>query len=130
VLATATGSIGIHRCELLWQSKESVMYMMLIEGELKPGKKDEFHKIWSSKILPLLKKQDGFVDEFLLFEEGTQKGCGLCFWRNREQGEHYQRKAFPQAKSFVQHLMQGHPTIRGFEVAAAETFKSAGLKAA
>ena len=54
------------------------MYMLLIEGELKPGKKDEFLKAWSSQILPLLKKQDGFIDEFLAFEESTQKGCGLA----------------------------------------------------
>ena len=36
------------------------MYMMFIEGELKPGKKDEFVKAWNNQIMPLLKKQDGF----------------------------------------------------------------------
>jgi len=106
------------------------MYMLLIEGELKPGKKEEFLQVWRSQILPLLKKQDWFVDEFLTFEEGTQMGCGLAFWSSREQGEHYRREVFPQAKNFVQHLMHGHPTIRGFEVGAAESLKVAGLRAA
>jgi hypothetical protein len=106
------------------------MYMLLIEGELKPGKKDEFMKAWSSKILPLLKKQDGFIDEFLTFEEGTHMGCGLAFWKSREQCERYRRDVFPQAKSFVEHLMHGHPKMRGFEVGAAESLKAAGLRAA
>ncbi len=106
------------------------MYMLLIEGELKPGKKDEFLKVWSSQILPLLKKQDGFIDEFLTFEEGSQKGCGLGFWSSRAQAEHYRREVFPHAKNFVQHLMHGHPMIRGFEVEAAESLKLAGLRAA
>ncbi len=106
------------------------MYMLLIEGELKPGKKDEFLKAWSSQIMPLLKKQDGFIDEFLTFEEGTQMGCGLAFWSSREQAEHYQREVFPQAKNFVQYLMHGHPKIRCFEIGAAESLKVAGLRAA
>jgi hypothetical protein len=106
------------------------MYMLLIEGELKLGKKDEFLKAWSSQILPLLKKQDGFIDEFLTFEEGTQIGCGLAFWSGRQQGEHYLHEVFPQAKNVVQHLMHGHPTIRGFEVGVAESLRVPGLRAA
>jgi len=76
------------------------MYMMFIDGEVKPGKKDEFVKAWSTQILPLLKKQDGFVDEILLWEGGSHNGCcGLCFWKTKEQAERYQRDVFPQAKN-------------------------------
>lgn len=106
------------------------MYMMFIEGGLKPGKKDEFVSIWSSRILPLLKKQDGFVDEILLLEDGTQAPCGLSFWKSREQCERYQQEGFQQAKSFVHDLMHGSPRIRGFEVEAAETFNIRAGKAA
>ncbi len=105
------------------------MYMMFIEGELKPGRKDEFVKVWNSQILPLLKKQDGFVDEILLIEEGQQP-CGLSFWKTREQCERYQREGFPQAKNYVQHLMHGTPKIREFDVEAAEVFKTTQRKAA
>jgi heme-degrading monooxygenase HmoA len=98
------------------------MYMMFIEGGVKPGKTEEFVKVWNSQILPLLKKQDGFVDEILLLEEGSKAPCGLSFWKSREQCERYQGEGFAQAKNFVQHLMHGSPKTRGFEVAAAETF--------
>lgn len=107
------------------------MYMMLIDGTLQQGKKNEFLDAWSKQILPLLKKQDGFVDEILLFEVGTRPSCvGLCFWNTQEQCELYEREVFPQAKDFVQHLLDGAPTLRSFEVEAAETFKIVGRKAA
>ena len=106
------------------------MYMMFIDGDLKPDKKDEFLKVWSSQILPLLKKQDGFVDEILLLEDGSLKPCGLSFWRSKEQAERYRRDAFPQAKGFVEHLLSGAPTVRGFEVAASETFNIAARRVA
>jgi heme-degrading monooxygenase HmoA len=106
------------------------MYMLFIEGELNPGKKDDFLKAWNRQILPLLKKQDGFVDEILLFEEESQHPRGLSFWETKEQAERYRRDVFPQAKNFVHHLMHGRPTIRNFQVAAAETFKITSPKAA
>ena len=106
------------------------MYMIFIDGETKAGKKDEFLKAWSSQILPLLKKQDGFVDEILLYEEGSQKPCGLCFWKTKQQAERYRREVFPQAKKFVEHLLTGTPKLRGFEVKAAETFNVTARKAA
>ena len=106
------------------------MYMVFIDGDLKPGKKSEFLKAWSSQILPLLKKQDGFVEEILLLEEGSEKPCGLSFWKSREHAERYRREAFPQAINLIEHLLSGTPKLRGFEVAASETFKVSELKVA
>jgi hypothetical protein len=96
------------------------MYTLLIEGELNVGKKDEFLKVWSSEMLPLLKEQEGFVDEFVTFEEDNQV-CGLAFWNTRKGGEHYRREVFPQVKNLVQHLMRD-TSIRGFAVGATESF--------
>jgi hypothetical protein len=106
------------------------MYMLFIDGDLKPGRKDEFLKAWSSHILPLLKKQDGFVDEFLLMEEGAEKPCGLCFWKSKQQAERYRRDVFPKLSQSLEHLLDGTPELRGFEVAAAETFNVTARKLA
>lgn len=107
------------------------MYMLLIDGQLKQDKQDEFLKAWSSQIRPLLKKQNGFVDEILLFEHGTKNAAtGLCFWKTQQDGERYRREVFPQASGSVEHLLNGAPTVRTFEVAAAETFHISADKAA
>jgi len=107
------------------------MYMLMIDGSLQRGKNNEFIDAWSKRILPLLKKQDGFVDEILLFEQGTGPGCvGLSFWNTQEQCEQYYREVFPQAKNSVQHLLDRAPEVREFEVESSETFKIAARKAA
>jgi heme-degrading monooxygenase HmoA len=107
------------------------MHTLIIEGTFKPGKKPEFVTAWNSQILPNLKKQQGFVDEILLF--GTEEpnlGVGLSFWKTREEAERYLREVFPKMAGSVQHLMNGSPTVRSFNVEAAETFRITAGKAA
>ena len=107
------------------------MYMLLIDGVIKQGKQDEFLKTWSNQILPLLKKQNGFVDEILLLERGTNKAAtGLSFWKTQQDAERYQRDVFPQASSNVEPLLNSSPTVRSFEVAASETFHIVAGRAA
>jgi quinol monooxygenase YgiN len=106
------------------------MYMLRIDGTLKPGKKDEFLKAWSSQVLPLLKQQSGFIDEILLFEHGTNAGAGLSFWKSQKEAERYHREVFHQASTHVQPFLQGEPTIHSYDVAASEIFHISVHKAA
>jgi hypothetical protein len=107
------------------------MHTLIIEGTFKSGKKPEFVTAWNNDILPTLKKQPGFVDEVLLF--GTAEpslGVGLSFWKTREEAERYHREVFPKMAGSVQHLMNGAPTVRSFNVEAAEIFRITAGKAA
>ena len=107
------------------------MYTLIIEGTLQPGKKSEFVNYWNKEILPALKKQQGFVDEVLLFgSQDPDLGVGLSFWKSREEAERYHREVFPKLADAVQHLMTGAPTVRPFNVEAAETFQVRAGKAA
>ena len=56
------------------------MYVTFIGGRLRPGKKDEFLKAWSSQILPLLKKQDGRIDWTLPALDIWNRVRGLRPW--------------------------------------------------
>jgi heme-degrading monooxygenase HmoA len=107
------------------------MHTLIIEGTLKPEKKDEFLKTWRNEILPTLKKQNGFVEETLLFEtDNPNRGVGLSFWKTREDAEKYHRDVFPRLVSSVQSAMQDPPTVRRFDVEASDTFRIAAGKAA
>jgi hypothetical protein len=93
-----------------------------IEGTFQPGKKSEFVNYWSREILPTLKKQQGFVDEVLLFGgQDPDLGVGSSFWKSREEAECYHREVFPKLAGSVQHLMRGAPIARSFNVEVAET---------
>jgi heme-degrading monooxygenase HmoA len=107
------------------------VYTLIIEGTLKADKKQEFNTAWRNEILPTLKKQNGFVDEMLLFEtENPNRGVGLSFWKRGEDAERYQRDVFPQLVNSLRHLIETAPTVRSFTVEAAETFRIAAGKAA
>ena len=107
------------------------MHSLIIEGTLKPGKKTEFVTSWKNEILPNLKKQPGFVDEILLFaSEQPDRGVGLSFWKTKEEAERYHGEVFPKVADGVGHLINGAPTVRSFNVEAAETFHVSAGKAA
>jgi heme-degrading monooxygenase HmoA len=107
------------------------MHTLLIEGHIKPGKKNEFLAAWKKDILTSLKKQQGFVDEILLF--GTTESesvVGLSVWKTREEAERYHRDTFPKLNTSLQNLVSGTPTVRSYNVEASETFRIAREKAA
>ena len=106
------------------------MYMLRIDGTLKPDKKDEFLKAWESKVLPLLKKQSGFIDEMMLFENGTNIGCGLSIWKSQKEAERYQREVFHLGLGHLEQFLEAFPTVRGFNIAASETFHISAHRAA
>ena len=107
------------------------MHTLIIEGNIKPGKKAEFLSAWKKTVLTELKKQPGFVDEILLFGSAeSNSGVGLGFWKTREEAERYQRDIFPKLAGSLQHLMNGTPTVRSFTVESSETFRIATDKAA
>lgn len=106
------------------------MFLLHIDAKLKPGRKDEFLHVFNGRVLPLLKKQNGFVDEMLLFEEGTNTGIALSFWKSRKDAEHYHQNVFEKAKDHVEYMIDGRVTVRTFEVVASETFQIRSREAA
>ncbi len=107
------------------------MHTLLIEGHTKPGKRNEFLTIWNREILPTLKKQPGFVDEFLLFGTAEQDlAVGVSCFKTREDAERYHREVFPRLVNTVGQLLTGPPTVRPFSVEASETFRIAAKAAA
>jgi heme-degrading monooxygenase HmoA len=107
------------------------MHTLIIEGTLKSGTKNDFTKAWTKEILPTLKKQQGFVEEVLLFETASpDRGVGLSFWNTKQDAEKYQREVFPRIVDSVQQYIQNPPTVRSFDVEASEMFRIAAGKAA
>jgi heme-degrading monooxygenase HmoA len=99
------------------------MFLLHIDAKLKPGRQDEFLHIFNGRVLPLLKKQNGFIDEMLLFEKGTNTGIALSFWKSRKDAEQYQQDVFEKAKNHVEYMIDGPITVRSFEVVASDTFQ-------
>jgi quinol monooxygenase YgiN len=107
------------------------MFTRTIEVTAKSGKAKELANIINDKVLPILKKQTGFVDETLLVSDAEpNRILALSFWNSNEDAERYHREQYPAIHEMVRHLLEAEPVIRGFNVDSSTTHKIEAGKAA
>jgi heme-degrading monooxygenase HmoA len=107
------------------------MFSRVVELTAKTGKTKELSNTINDKILPILKKQKGFVDETVLVSGAEDnRVLALSFWNTREDAEQYQREQYQKVHETVRHLLEVEPVIRTFDVHTSTTHKIAAGKAA
>jgi len=107
------------------------MFTRTVEVTLKSGKARELANIINDKVLPILKKQKGFVDETVLVsDKEDNRVLSLSFWNSKEDAEKYQREQYPAIHEMVRHLLEAEPVIRTFNVDSSTTHRIAAGKAA
>jgi heme-degrading monooxygenase HmoA len=106
------------------------MFTRIVEVNTKSGKAKELATIINDKVLPILKRQVGFVDETVLSSDtDPDRVLALSFWNTREDAERYNREQYPAVHEMVRHLLETEPAIRTFNVNASTTHKIAASKA-
>jgi heme-degrading monooxygenase HmoA len=107
------------------------MFTRVVEVNAKSGKAIELTTIINDKVLPILKKQVGFVDETVLASDtDPNRILALSFWNTREDAERYNREQYPAVHDMVRHLLETEPAIRTFNVNTSTTHKISASKAA
>ena len=107
------------------------MFTRIVEVTAKTGKTRELTTIINDKVLPILKKQVGFVDENVLVSDmEPNRVLAQSFWNSREDAERYNREQYPAVHEMVRHLLETEPAIRTFNVDSSTTHKIAASKAA
>jgi heme-degrading monooxygenase HmoA len=107
------------------------MFTRTVEVTSKSGKARELASTINDKVLPILKKQTGFVDETLLVSDTEPNQIlALSFWNTKEDAERYQREQYPAIHEMVRHLLEADPVIRTFDVHTSTAHKLATQKAA
>jgi heme-degrading monooxygenase HmoA len=108
-----------------------MMFTRIVELTTKHGKNEQLTATINDKVLPILKKQRGFVDEMVLVSDKEQNGVvALSFWNTRQDAEQYQRTEYPKVQEAIRPLLDAEPTIRTFEVHTSTTHKIAAEKVA
>ena len=107
------------------------MYTRIVELTTKPGKNRQLADTINEKVLPILKKQKGFVDETVLIaDKEANRVLGLSFWNTKEDAEQYHRGEYSKVRETLQHLLEFEPVIRTYEVHTSTTHRIAAGKAA
>ena len=107
------------------------MYTRVVEITSKPGNSLELASTIQEKVLPILKKQTGFVDETVLTSDTeSNRIIGLSFWNTKEDAERYHREQYPKVNEILSPFLETVPVIRTFNVHSSTTHRIAAGKAA
>jgi len=78
------------------------MFARILEFVPKMEKKEELIRVAKNEVLPILKKQPGFV-ELLPFEPETknEKVLTLTLWTEKRDFERYEKETFPKIEELI-----------------------------
>src|SRR5438552_4270634 len=113
------------------QPRKEHMFTRAVELTSKSGKSRDLSNAINEQVVPMLKKQAGFVDEIVLVSDAERdRVLALSFWKTREDAERYHREQYNTVREKLQHLIDAEPVIRTFDVHTSTGHKIAAGKAA
>lgn len=78
------------------------MFARKLEFDLVLNKKDEFLSRVRDEVLPILRKQEGFIDILALTNEiKVEKALIISLWESREHALEYDKTVFPRITSML-----------------------------
>jgi hypothetical protein len=84
-----------------------------VHFQIKNGKEQEFASLFEKDVLPMLRKQNGFVEELTLV---NPKGAhAISLWDTRQSADTYQTGTYPQVLAKLTTVIEGTPTIETYE---------------
>ena len=91
------------------------MFARHVTMQVKPNFATEFPNTFEKEILPLLKKQKGFLDELLLVTPEKKELVAISLWETKEHADIYHRDVYPKVEKLVEKFTMGTPIVKLFE---------------
>ncbi len=86
---------------------------------IKDGKEKEFTNLFEKEVVPMLRKQSGFLEEVTLVN--PKNAIGISLWDNRQSAETYQTALYPQVLAKLSPVIDGTPKVDIYETASSYT---------
>lgn len=104
------------------------MFARIVSFHLKSNMLSDYTRSFESDILPLLRKQKGFKDEFTLSNSNSLDVVAISLWENRASADAYNTKTYPEVLKTVARLIDGTPKVQTFE-SVTSTFHNVAVAA-
>ena len=91
------------------------MYARIAEGQIQPGKMDEFLKIYRDSQLSINKQAKGFQSVRILTDSNTGKALAVSIWET-ESDARAGVGSVPELMARFEGLLAGPPTFEYYEV--------------
>jgi heme-degrading monooxygenase HmoA len=109
------GNVGESAASPSKKREKAYMFARLVTMQLRPNLVKEFPVTFEKEILPLLRKQRGFLDELLLVTPEKREMVAISLWETKEHAETYNRELYPQIEKIVAKFIEGFPVVKKFE---------------
>lgn len=106
------------------------MFARSVSMHLKANSAGEFTRAIEDKVIPLLRKQKGFLDEIVLTGPGGTEVMGISLWDRKETAEAYNRDTYPEVQKALANVIEGTPALQTYEVTNSTFHKVAAHVAA
>jgi hypothetical protein len=95
--------------------RKAYMFAREVVLQLKPNVVNEFPVTFEKEILPLLRRQKGFVEELVLVTPEKRELEAISLWETKEYAETYNRELYPQIEKIMARFIEGIPVVKKFE---------------
>ena len=95
--------------------RKAYMFAREVVLQLKPNVVNELPVTFEKEILPLLRRQKGFLDELLLVTPEKRELEAISLWETKEYAETYNRELYPQIEKIMARFIEGTPVVKKFE---------------
>ena len=92
------------------------MFARKVSVRLKADAAGQFIEKMKNEIIPLLRKQKGFLDEITLISQSGKEIYAYSLWESSEDAERYDRTAFKEVTNLLTGLIDGTVRIHTYMV--------------
>jgi hypothetical protein len=106
----------------------NLMFARVLEAVPKLEKKEEFIRVVKNEVLPIMKKQHGFLEVLPLFPEiKNEKAITISLWVEQKDADRYHREWFPKVEEILKPYLTTPITVKTYmvETAICEHFEKA-----
>jgi len=104
------------------------MFARKVSVRLKPDSLREFASLIECKILPWLRRQEGFLDLIILALPDSSEVATISFWDQEATAQSYNSSGYPEAVQILEELLDGIPYVKTFKVVSSTFRKLAPLR--
>jgi heme-degrading monooxygenase HmoA len=101
------------------------MFARKLTMNLKPNMAKELARTFDTHIIPTLRKQKGFKEEFVFVAPAGNEAFAISLWDGKENAEAYSRSTYPELLKNLNTFIEGTPQVHTYEVLASTLHKSA-----
>ena len=105
------------------------MFARKVSVRLKSDAAGQFIQKIENEIIPLLRKQKGFLDELTLISQSGKEIYAYSFWESSEDAERYDRTAFTEVNNILTDVTDGPVRVHTYTVANSTFHKLAAAVA-